>query len=1371
MSRKEVLIVLILLVFFISACEEIQFSKKVDVPETFTSDEKDEINLKGGYIVEFKTPPVLKRKLELEKQGILNKQIDEEIQIYKQTILSEHIDFKDSVKSILGKKINVIYRKEFTDVLNGISMNINFEDIEKIEALPNVKRVVKNEQVNAMLIYSVPSINANDVWDLGYSGEGVKIAIIDTGVDYTHPDLGGCFGQGCKVIGGYDFVNNDSDPMDDHGHGTHCAGIASSSDGNNVGLIGVAPDSKIYAYKVLDERGMGDWDVVIAGIEQSVLDNVDVISLSLGGGGNPDDPVSEAIDNAVNSGVIAVVAAGNSGPMEKTINSPGTARNAITVGATDKYENNYVASFSSRGPVDWIDENGIERLLMKPDLVAPGISICSSQYNSAWSDSECIDNYHTSISGTSMATPHVAGAVALLKQAKPDWSADEIRMALRNTAVDIVGRDFSSQGYGRLDILGAINFQGIPTIAKIESGGKIEGVSIDINGTANGREFRSYEVYYGIGSTPSSWNLICSKNISVTNGILCSNFNVSLFNDGTYTLKLLVSNAQGEKSEDISFVVKKDLDLQKIGDSLGYLKDIENVEGIIYTQGYESYNLEYNNGNGSGEWNTICNGTEITGRWICSIDVSQFENGVYYFRLSVKKDGNIITGNELRTIVFHELLDGWPVEIFGFPGGKVNLADNNGIKKLIIPHFEECYHDSNTDNNKIDLNSNFLQQKAPSYFYAYLGVNDKNYSANDMCTGTSLYVYYSDSSYNHIMKIGEKRLSNDGAPTVYKNTIAINEYLPRSFFSPDAQPYYGLIDFDGVNHAKEWEGDITYGESLVVNQDNFFNVGLEYDYYNFSFTGNILIKGFNNKGELLSNFPLIISQETGNYSFALNQPRIFEDGGLKVLAIHGSYDIDEEGRQKNLNLYLDIYSLNGTLIKRTNIISNFSHQFQVYMDYPVIGDINNDGKVEIIIGVGLFDLELYDENRFDVEAYKTYFYVFDSSGELLSTTNPIKGYILESTSMSIGNFGTGKPSVVAGLGTTWSTDYYGNGYKIISFDYLGNIELEINTTDNQIIQPSIVIGDVDEDNESEIVANYRPKFYYPGVTGGLSGIKIFNFEGIQEREIKIPTTGDADDYYGNPPILTDFDNDGVLDIVQQSLYLFEGHTYTRIYAYTLGYTINKNKLDWPMYLHDPQHTGNYDYNKCGDSIIQTPNLKGFNEECDDGNKINTDSCTNECKLARANDGICWQGHEQCGVCYIPENDSEIPCDDCLGYQGEVTNCNENQICMNYNPTTGEPGYTCALTCSYTQNAGCFWRECPRTYTRIPSSDANIIYGSCDSLGGQNEWLCCALPGEENITPSKPNKLYPEEHPSMQESQKVNIFKRIYNLIFASHYEE
>jgi subtilisin family serine protease len=212
--------------------------------------------------------------------------------------------------------------------------------------------------------------------------------------------LGPVFNE--KVVGGWDFVNNDDDPMDDQGHGTH---VAATAAGNGV-LKGVAPDAKIVAYKVLGSNGAGSWESVISAIERSVdsnqdgdfSDKLDVISLSLGGPGNPGDPVSQAIDNVVDEGVVAVVAAGNSGYFgENTIKSPGTARKAITVGAVDKQDQ--IAWFSSRGPVIWEDEHGKEKVLIKPDVVAPGVDICAAQSsNKPWNDYLCFDNNHVAIS-------------------------------------------------------------------------------------------------------------------------------------------------------------------------------------------------------------------------------------------------------------------------------------------------------------------------------------------------------------------------------------------------------------------------------------------------------------------------------------------------------------------------------------------------------------------------------------------------------------------------------------------------------------------------------------------------------------------------------------------------------------------------------------------------------------------------------------------------------------------------------------------------------------------------------------------------------------------------------------------------------------
>ena len=168
------------------------------------------------------------------------------------------------INAITGKVISdteLEIENEFIQVFNGISLQISEEEVRKIKEIKGIKKVYPNYKVNITLSDSVPLINVDDVWLLDedgnscvvsgndcLTGKGVTIGIIDTGVDYTHPDFGGCFGQGCKVSGGYDFVNNDNDPMDDHGHGTH---VAATAAGNGI-LKGVAPDAKIYAYKVLE---------------------------------------------------------------------------------------------------------------------------------------------------------------------------------------------------------------------------------------------------------------------------------------------------------------------------------------------------------------------------------------------------------------------------------------------------------------------------------------------------------------------------------------------------------------------------------------------------------------------------------------------------------------------------------------------------------------------------------------------------------------------------------------------------------------------------------------------------------------------------------------------------------------------------------------------------------------------------------------------------------------------------------------------------------------------------------------------------------------------------------------------------------------
>lgn len=275
-----------------------------------------------------------------------------------------------------------------------------------------------------------------------------------------------------KVIGGYNFIANDNDPQDDMGHGTHVAATIAGvppSGSPSASLIGVAPGANVIAYKVLNSRGSGTFGGIIAAIDKSVStlsdddpkNNVDIISMSLGAYCGtysqycgPDDPLSRAIDNAVDAGIVAVIAAGNSGPNAGTIGSPGTARKAITVGAVDKLKQ--MAGFSSRGPIVYNGET-----INKPDIVAPGVYVCAAEWSGWYADNRCIDGKHIAISGTSMATPHIAGVVALIKQVHPDWTPLQIKNNILNTATNL-GFSADSSGKGLVNAWASI-FDNMPT--------------------------------------------------------------------------------------------------------------------------------------------------------------------------------------------------------------------------------------------------------------------------------------------------------------------------------------------------------------------------------------------------------------------------------------------------------------------------------------------------------------------------------------------------------------------------------------------------------------------------------------------------------------------------------------------------------------------------------------------------------------------------------------------------------------------------------------------------------------------------------------------------------------------------------------------
>ncbi|MEW5799870.1 MAG: S8 family serine peptidase [Bacteroidota bacterium] len=341
--------------------------------------------------------------------------------------------------------------KEYFKAFFGVRISVSADRVAAITSLPYVKAVHYDREVKATLEKSIPQIGADQVWQsFGNQGSGVKVGIIDTGIDYLHPALGGGIGSTFKVVGGFDFVNGDSDPMDDNGHGTHVAGIVSA---NSQSMKGVAPQSKLYAYKVLNENGNGMESDIISAVEMVVdpnndgdtSDHMDIVNMSLGSdGGTPFDASAVAVNNASKLGVLFVVAAGNAGygnPVpgkennyyyngSATIGSPGTAELALTVGAVDSLDQ--LGWFSSKGP------NSIT-FSIKPEIVAPGVQIHSTFLASSTER----------LNGTSMATPMVTGVAALLKSINPGWSNERVKSAIINSGKD-VGLSAYKQGGGRV---------------------------------------------------------------------------------------------------------------------------------------------------------------------------------------------------------------------------------------------------------------------------------------------------------------------------------------------------------------------------------------------------------------------------------------------------------------------------------------------------------------------------------------------------------------------------------------------------------------------------------------------------------------------------------------------------------------------------------------------------------------------------------------------------------------------------------------------------------------------------------------------------------------------------------------------------------
>jgi serine protease AprX len=395
--------------------------------------------------------------------------------------------------------VNAVAAQVTPDVITSISQRsdvakVELDSVAHIAVTPDPVKIIAPSNVAATTIaWGVSKINAPAVWQQGITGKGVTVAVVDTGVDATHPDLSHMpSSTDPKVVGWIDYVNSQASPYDDHGHGTHVCGTISGIGTNGI-QTGVAPGTKLMVAKVFDSSGNGATSNMLLAFDWAIANHANIISMSAGSTVHSDS-MTLATNNIISQGIVPVFAGGNYGPAASTIICPGDEQNAIAAGATDS--NNAIASFSSHGPVTL---GGLTYI--KPDVSAPGVDITST-YPLAK-----VPTGYASMSGTSMATPHISGTVALMLEAKPTLTPAQVSQVLQSTALDLgtAGKD-NIFGAGLIDAAKAVtavlptppptpapsynilkvvvDVNGIPASTVTKAGDKID-YSIKITNTGN----------------------------------------------------------------------------------------------------------------------------------------------------------------------------------------------------------------------------------------------------------------------------------------------------------------------------------------------------------------------------------------------------------------------------------------------------------------------------------------------------------------------------------------------------------------------------------------------------------------------------------------------------------------------------------------------------------------------------------------------------------------------------------------------------------------------------------------------------------------------------------------------------------------------
>ena len=1136
--------------------------------------------VQGELIVKFKSSVSVKPSISTTGLATIGyRSIDILNEQYGMTSLEKV--FKTAEKPIVKEipDLTNIYILEFPKDADILTIAKEYQKDSNVEyAEPNYIKytcIVPNDPYYSQQ-WAHQNMQSEQAWDIETGDPSVVIAIIDTGVDWNHPDLTANIWSNTDEIGGnwidddgngyiddvrgWDFVNSDSDPVDDNGHGTHCSGIAAAETDNGVGVAGVCWNCAIMPLKGLNEAGSGASSDLAIGIQYAADNGADIISMSWGSY-SYSNLIKDVIGYAYVQGVVLVGAAGNDNTISKCY--PASYDNVIAVSATDS--NDDKASFSNYG--SWID------------IAAPGVSIYSTMptYQVYLNTQYGIPQNYSDLSGTSMSCPFVAGLAGLILS-KTNFSQEEVRTILRSTIDNISPNKYI--GIGRINAYNAILRSSTP-IANLNSSldDATVGGTINITGTAKGSTFMNYSVYYGEGVYPTNWMEISNSSSQVNDSILVS-WDTNSVNDGTYTIRLVIYDMTGLISEDrIVLTVDNVYLLYPLNNDIFRAGDTIAINGTILGD-IQNYTIEYGFGYNPTEWftngiNLTNNGQEpIVNGTLATWNTNSITEANFY---TIRLTANYIAKQNyafIRTVYLDpSLKEGWPKRIdyyfYEDSPSFFTTSDFCTIGPAVNQINEQ--NESIITIRKEDLFQiyNFIYE---SYYYwggnlepVVSDIDRDGYDEIIIYKGGEpprIFVYRQDGSLYWSADVGTTGVAggNLHIPLVGDiNNDGFDEIIAYNFKEDDM--------YNSELFAFKYDGAILEGWPVIVPKD-YHPTMLMAD-LNLDGTKEIVIKGndaWNETMIIVNNSGGIVSQwylpNVGWGASIASTPAIGnfdDDPELEIVAAspaEGAGGIWEDGNFVGWNNtgVIHVYNMDGSGVDGWPIYTDGA-----IFSSPAVGDIDNNGELEIVVGL-MFAGSAPNYSYGGV-------YAFDKNGTVLPGWPFEKGW----------NFWS-SPSLA---------DFDGDGDLEITTSRLGFVTYVIHhngtiasgwpqyTTWTDYY--STIVGDVNNDNIPDVITTagngFYPSIYHHG------GVYAWNFNGTLIEGFPKVTEVDVQ----APAVIADIDRDEEVELIASSNGDHDWETKMSkhrgsLYVWEIDSDYHLETMEWPTFHHDNQHTGLYGFN-------------------------------------------------------------------------------------------------------------------------------------------------------------------------------------------------